>query len=157
MPSFFRIRTIGLLVALTFGAGDLQAGVRYKSDVGEYPSKLRAEKWGVAISGVKADPDDAPLVAAPDAKRMVVQAIQDLPGSDQVPLEARQELARIAKENFEKIESSSKEGKLGNLEYRIGRYSFTSRPQGSSPKADGLPNGGIRQQWMPYIAVRIVD
>jgi tetratricopeptide (TPR) repeat protein len=150
---------LALLAIVALGVvswSELQAGISYTHNAAEYPAALRAQKWSLAISGASFRKEDEPKVNDFDPKRLVVQAIQDLPGSaDQVPLETRKELARIAEETFNNGRSELKKGRIDNIEYLIGRYSFNSRPRPGSGEGRLGPDRGVRTLWMPIVAIRI--
>jgi hypothetical protein len=153
------VRPVAVLLVLVLCGAEVHAGIRYEfnySQIAAYPAELRSERWGVAISLDALDAqreDNRPGRGAPEPKRMVVQALQDMRGSaDEAPLETRRELVRIAEDAFAKKEW--KEGKIGNIEYRIGSYSFTKWPAGGrfSPEQNRPSDG-----FMPFVAVRIVE
>jgi hypothetical protein len=161
LPHFLRVRTIaavaGLVTVLVF-AVDAWAGIKYTNDVNIYPAKLRNQKWGVGLcdTGVSKDGFGPLEVGQPDAKRMVVKAVENLPGgAEQVPVETRQEIAKIAEKALRAGET--KEGKIGNVEYRVSTYSFTNRPDRNDRRASGLPRGGVEEETMPFIAIRIAE
>jgi hypothetical protein len=154
-------KRIAVLVVLLAGVAKVHAGIRYTSDYGDYPNQLRAEKWGVAVCAAQGEGpanDGGVRAGNPNAKHMVVQAVQNLASTvaEQVSLETRQELARLADEAFTKHQP--KEGQVGNVQYRIGWYPFTNTPAASNLSlARRFPGLGVERGSMPFLAVRVVE